>query len=288
MKASAAAEATKKVALDAGLSAGLSIDLAAIEGKLRAHASATTGAMFRAPVDIIVDNGTVSFVAAASMSLDEQLSFGVQGEVGAKILTVPWRKTWDLVNWRSGSTRDMGTDLDLVYINGIQGDKSTVVSYDRLTHVVGQLKDLGGQMMNLTGPGAPAPSAPPRPNRNQPLELAWPKPPAERYPNLYITARGETRTQAQLREEQRQGRPHIVVYTPMRLRQLPHGGAPIGLGDAYNQAAGNDLKNAQAVDTNVNPQQRIPMSVLKDLVRASPGTAVYFFRLTSFGGADFR
>jgi hypothetical protein len=238
-----------------------------------------------------------------------------------------------------------------VYINGVQGDKSTIVSYDQIAHVLSQLKDLGGQMMNFNGPGAPTPNAPPKPNRTQPLDLAWPKPPADRYPNLYITARGETRTQEQLRAAHRQGRPHILVYTPMRLRQLPHGGAPIGLSDfsklgpgnnivgplvpgetpggevinsvvrpygivptelngdhvrdmqvggenelgnmwplpaAYNQLAGNRLKNARAVDTNVSPPQQIPLTVLKDLAEANPDTAVFFFRLTSFDDVDFR
>lgn len=344
-------ELAMKIALDAGLAAGLSIDLAAIEGKLRARAGVDFGAILRAPVDIIADHGKVSFVGAANLNLSRELVFGLEGEVGAQILTVPWRKTWKLVDWRSGATWDTGTDLDLVYINGIQGDKSTIVSYDRIAQVLSQLKDLGGQMMNFTGPGAPAPTAPPRPNRARPLELAWPKPAADRYPNLYITVRGETRTQQELKEANRQGRPHILIYTPMRQRQLPHGGAPIGLGDfsklgpgnntvgplvpgqtpggevmnsvvrpygivptelngdhvrdmqvggenelgnmwplpaVYNQAAGNRLKNARAVDTNVSPAQQIPLGVLKDLAAANPETAVFFFSLTSFDSIDFR
>ena len=350
-RASLFVELGMKIALDAGLSSGLSIDLAKIEGKLRADAGADFGATFRAPVDIIADHGKVSFVAAANLALSRELSFAIRGEVGATILTVPWRKSWTLADWRSGSTWDTGTDLDLVYINGIQGDKSKVVSYDRIAQILGRVKDLGGQMMNFNGPGAPAPSAPPRANRSQPLELAWPKPPANQYPNLYITTRNvETRSQAELKEAYRQGQRFIRRYTPMRQEQLPHGGAPIGLGDfsklgpgnnvvgplvpgttpggelmnsavrpygvvpselngdhvrdmqvggenelanmwplpaAYNQNAGNALKNARAVDPNVSPPQQIPMKVLKDLTSANPGTA-YFFRLTSFDGADFR
>ena len=45
---------------------------------------------------------------------------------------------------------------------------------------------------------------------------------------------------------------------------------------AYNQNAGNALKNARAVDPNVSPPQQIPMKVLKDLTSANPGTAYFF------------
>ncbi|HEY0639566.1 MAG TPA: hypothetical protein VGD67_18105 [Pseudonocardiaceae bacterium] len=223
-------EAVLKLAADVGVS-DLTVDLASVEGALRASASARFSARYRKVVDIIVDHGRLSFAGAESKHLSEDLEFGINGRVGARILTLGFSKSWDIATWSSGRAWETNSDLNLLYVNGIQGDPDKVVDLTRLRAVLSQLRDLGGQMMHLGPPGATTTAAP---KPSAPLDLRWPKPVAAGYPRVYLTHRGETRSQHELRERFREGAPHIREYSPLVTRRLPHSSEEIGL-DPYNQ-----------------------------------------------------
>lgn len=240
--ASAMAELYLRAALSVGMNVGLAdvltLDLASVSGSLDAIARAEFGANFTAPIEFMVDHGNVSFSKAMSLDINQRLAFELRGGITARILTFDWSKTWDIASWEWAEGWNISSGMNLLYVNGIQGDAKKVVNFEKIKKAVSELQNIGSQMMHLNTPGAAATSAP---SPRQELHLDWPKPRASSYPMLYLTRPGETRSQNELRSlyptpgfVTDNGRQTMIEpYSPIERKRLPFSLHEIGLADEY-------------------------------------------------------
>jgi hypothetical protein len=227
-------KAALRLALDAGVSTDLSVDLASIEGHLGAEAGALFGADFFQDMDIIIDHGQMAFTAASSLELSQALMFKLTGGIKARILTFSWEKDWTLADLLWDQNWVVSSDMNMIYANGIKGDPDKVIDFGKLANILGKLEDIGKQTMNAGPPSTSTPST------STALQLRWPKPPAANYPLLYITTRGETRSQTELRNLFESGDPNVDEYSPLEQKGLPHASEEIGLAPENQLGPGNN------------------------------------------------
>jgi hypothetical protein len=245
-------EAILGIGLEVGLPNIISANVAGIDGLLRAEGSAKFGAFFGAPVDIIIAGGEMSFSYASSLQLTGSLGFDIVGGIHAHFLTLDWEREWNIASWRWDREWLLNSNMNLIYMNGIQGDPKKIINLENFIHAASQLNNLGSQFMNLGPTGSttgPTAGPPAMPNPRGHLDLIWPKPPSATYPPLYLTHRGETRSQRTLKNLHDEGDPTIEEFRPHEKKFLPANEAEIGVDPEYQISLGSNVgpldENAQ-------------------------------------------
>ncbi|WP_456314717.1 eCIS core domain-containing protein [Pseudomonas shirazensis] len=266
-------EAALGIGLEVGLSTILSANVAGIDGSLRAEGNARFGAFFGAPVDIIISGGQMSFSHAASLELKSSVGFDIIGGIHAHFLTLDWERTWNIASWRWDQDWMFNSNMNLIYINGIQGDPKNVINVQNFIHAVSQLNNLGSQIMNMGPTGnnsGPAAGPPPMPNPRGHLDLIWPKPRSAAYPPLYLTHNNETRSQRTLKDLHDEGDPTVEKFKPHDKKFLPGNEAEIGIDPEYQialetsvgpldenaQTPGGDKMNSLVRDYGIKPAEQ--------------------------------
>ncbi|HYF32563.1 MAG TPA: DUF4157 domain-containing protein [Chitinophagaceae bacterium] len=253
------AEASAKLYVAAALGIGLEIgipniisaNVAGIEGSFRAEFGAGLQAGVNVPLDIIIDRGNMSFSHAVSARLGANVGFKVTGGIKAHFLTLDWEKRWDILNLAWSRKWEFDRNMNLIYMNGLQGDPEKTFSLENFIHSVSELVELGNQIMNATsdtpapgggGTAPPAPGSGGAPNPSGHLNLRWPKPPSANYPAIYLTTRGETRSQRVLRDLFESGQTrNIEKFTIHEKKFMPANEAELGINEEFQIFEGKDV-----------------------------------------------
>jgi hypothetical protein len=94
------------------------IKVARLEGGLSGEAALGANLFFGSTVELIYDNGVLSFSFSDDITLDTYLTLTLAAFLRASVLGFTWKKNWPLTDWRR--VWRMALHFELSYINGIR------------------------------------------------------------------------------------------------------------------------------------------------------------------------